>query len=236
MDTTTLTKRKLPAEFESSQGKENVAPGNPRRRPAEETSKRAKTLAEIREAVSFLIDEPMVPDSQMSGSEDESDYEEEENERASDNNDDDGLEITTTRLQHRRPVLTTARPSIINRLSTSYSHAEDDIPSGPLAFHAPTAGATNGGFKVPSLLRRATTNLSTTSNTSTSTTAPTGAEGGVRRGGSKKSNIHYQAREAERRKIVDASDKRRKESVKKSVLTKGRQSVLGSFGKDCGFE
>lgn len=117
----------------------------------------------------------------------------------------------------------------------NHSHAEDDTPSGPLAFHAPTAGATNGGFKVPSLLRRATTNLSTTSNTS-GTTTPTGGEGGVRRGGSKKSNIHYQAREAERRKVVDASDKRRKESVKRSVLTKGRQSVLGSFGKASGFE
>ncbi|RDI89407.1 hypothetical protein Vi05172_g829 [Venturia inaequalis] len=236
MDTTAATKRKLPAEFESSQGKENVAPGNPRRRPADETSKRAKTLAEIREAVSFLIDEPMVPDSQMSGSEDGSDYGEEEDEQASDNADADGLEITTTRLQHRRPILQTARPSIINRLSTNYSHAEEDTPSGPLAFHAPTAGATNGGFKVPSLLRRATTNLSTTSNMSTATTTPTGAEGGVRRGGSKKSNIHYQAREAERRKVVDASDKRRKESVRKSVLSKGRQSVLGSFGGDSGFE
>lgn len=84
-------------------------------------------------------------------------------------------------------------------------------------------------------MRRATTNLSTTSNTSTGTTTPTGGEG-VRRGGSKKSNIHYQAREAERRKVVDASDKRRKEEVRKSVLTKGRQSVLGSFGRTSGFE
>lgn len=234
MDTTAATKRKLPAEFGSSQGKENIAPQNPRRRPADETSKRAKTLAEIREAVSFLIDEPLVPDSQMSDSEAGSDVEEED-EQASDNDDEDGLEITTTRVRRRTTVLRTVRPSIINRLSMNHSHAEDETPPGPLAFHAPTAGAANGGFKVPSLLRRATTNLSTTSNTS-GTTTPTGAEGGVRRGGSKKSNIHYQAREAERRKVVDASDKRRKESVKKSVLTKGRQSVLGSFGKASGFE
>ncbi|TID12825.1 hypothetical protein E2P81_ATG09774 [Venturia nashicola] len=237
-DTTTASKRKLPAEFESSQsqGKENVAPGNPRRKPADETSKRAKTLAEIREAVSFLIDEPMVPDSQMSSSEDGSNDEHEEDEQASDNDDDERPGITTTRLQHRRPVLTTARPSIINRLSMNYSHAEDNTPSGPLAFYTPTAGATNGGFKVPSLLRRATTNLSTTSNTSTGTATPTGGEGGVRRGGSKKSNIHYQAREAERRKVLDASEKRRRESVKKIVLTMGRQSLLEILGKESRFE
>ncbi|QDS68040.1 hypothetical protein FKW77_009669 [Venturia effusa] len=233
---TSATKRKLPADFEASQGKENVAPTNPRRRPVDETSKRAKTLAEIREAVSFLIDEPSVPDSHMSESEAGSEYEEGGDEQISDNDEGDSLEIPTTRLQHRRPVLQTARPSIINRLSTNYSHAEDETPSGPLAFHAPATGASNGGFKVPSLLRRATTNLSTTSNTSTGTTTPTGGEGGVRRGGSKKSNIHYQAREAERRKVLDASETRRRESVKKSVLTKGRQSVLGSFGKVSGFE
>jgi mediator of replication checkpoint protein 1 len=109
-----------------------------------------------------------------------------------------------------------------------------------LAFQAPTTGTTSGGFKVPSLLRRATTNLSTTSTTSTGTTTPTTTptKGGVRRGGSKKSNIHYQAREAERKKLVDASEQRRKERVKKTVLGTGRQSVLGSLGgaKFSGFD
>lgn len=215
---------------------------NPRRRPADETSKRAKTLAEIREAVSFLIDEPLIPDSQMSGSEagseSGSDYDGAE-QNASDDGDDDGLEITITRNSRRTTVLRTVRPSIINRLSMNHSQAEDDTPSGPQAFHAPTAGATNGGFKIPSLLRRATTNLSTTSNSSsgTTTTVQKGNESGVRRGGSKKSNIHYQAREAERRKVVDAGKERRRESVLKSVVGTGRQSVLGSFGKAAsGFE
>jgi mediator of replication checkpoint protein 1 len=214
---------------------------NPRRRPADETSKRAKTLAEIREAVSFLIDEPLVPDSQVSGSEAGSDYEDEDEDEASDDG-KDRIEnvITTTRVRRQTTILRTVRPSIINRLSMTRTHSEDDIASGPLAFHAPIAGSTSGGFKVPSLLRRATTNLSTTSNTSSGTTTPSagGAESGIRRGGSKKSNIHYQAREAERKKVVDASERRRKEEVKKTVLGTGRQSILGSFGvgKHSGFE
>jgi mediator of replication checkpoint protein 1 len=212
---------------------------NPRRRPADETSKRAKTLAEIREAVSFLVDEPLVPNSQVSESEAGSDYEEEDEASDDGENEMEGI-ITTTRVRRSTTILRTVRPSIINRLSMTRTHSEEDTTSGPLAFHAPSAGATNGGFKVPSLLRRATTNLSTTSNTTSGNTTPsTGAsESGIRRGGSKKSNIHYQAREAERKKVVDASERRRKEEVKKTVLGTGRQSILGSFGmgKNSGFE
>ena len=59
----------------------------------------------------------------------------------------------------------------------------------------------------------------------------------MRMGGSKKSNIHYQAREAERKKIVEAADRKRKEEVKKSVRGKGRRSMLGVLGSyNSGFE
>lgn len=102
MDVAVSTKRKLPSEFEVSQGKENVAPSNPRRRPANETSKRAKTLAEIREAVSFLIDEPLVPDSQVSGSDAGSDYDEDEEDEEEDGRapGDDGIEKGMSLLEH----------------------------------------------------------------------------------------------------------------------------------------
>jgi mediator of replication checkpoint protein 1 len=224
-------KRKAPHEQEQSGGKENVPPMSHRRRVDDGTSKRPATLAEIREAVSFLIDEPLVPDSQVSGSEAGSDHEDDYNDEKIERTASLRREISLT------TVLGNARASVVNRLSIVHTH-EEHIGSGPQAFHSAASNSLSG-FKVPSLLRRATTNLSSTSSTtsSSSTTPTTGAENGVRRGGSKKSNIHYQAREAERKKIVEASDRRRKEEVKRSVIGKGRQSVLGVFGsKGIGFE
>jgi mediator of replication checkpoint protein 1 len=223
-------KRKAPQEQEQSGGKENVPPMAHRRRLDGGTSKRPATLAEIREAVSFLIDEPLVPDSQVSGSEVGSDHE--------DDYGDDNVERTAN-VRHEVSVTTVlgnARASVVNRLSIVHTH-EENTGSGPLAFHSAVSNSLSG-FKVPGLLRRATTNLSTTSTTSSdSATSTTGPENSVRRGGSKKSNIHYQAREAERKKIVEASERRRKEEVKRSVIGKGRQSVLGVFGsKGRGFE
>jgi mediator of replication checkpoint protein 1 len=211
-------------ENDQSGGKENVPPMANRRR-TEAKTKRPATLAEIREAVSFLIDEPLVPDSQVSGSEDEDEFDEEERAQA----------IGFHRESTSTTILGNARASVVNRLSMVHT-LEERTGTGPQAFHS-AASNSLANFKVPSLLRRATTNLSTTSSTSSSSSTSTGADGGVRRGGSKKSNIHYQAREAERKKIVEASERRRKEQVKKNVIGKGRQSVLGALGsKGMGFE
>jgi mediator of replication checkpoint protein 1 len=223
-------KRKAPQEQEQSGGKENVPPMGHRRRVDDGTSKRPATLAEIREAVSFLIDEPLVPDSQVSGSESGSDHEGEYE-------DDEGQRVVTVHREvSAMTVLGNTRASVVNRLSMIHTH-EENTGSGPLAFHSAASNSLSG-FKVPSLLRRATTNLSNASSTSSSSTTPAPtADNGVRRGGSKKSNIHYQAREAERKKIVEASEQRRKEQVRKSVIGKGRQSVLGVLGsKGLGFE
>jgi mediator of replication checkpoint protein 1 len=217
-------KRKASHEADETGGKENVPPMTNRRR-TEAKEKRPATLAEIREAVSFLIDEPLVPDSQVSGSDGEDEYDEEERAQA----------IGFRRESTSTTVLGNAKASVVNRLSIVHTQ-EEHIATGPQAFHSAAANSLSN-FKVPSLLRRATTNLSTTSSTSSGSNSSTGADGGVRRGGNKKSNIHYQAREAERKKIVEASERRRKEKVKKSVIGKGRQSVLGALGsKGMGFE
>jgi mediator of replication checkpoint protein 1 len=224
-------KRKAPQEQEQSgDGKENVPPMSHRRRLDGGSSKRPATLAEIREAVSFLIDEPLVPDSQISGSESGSDHEE-------DYGDDQEQTRRVRQEFSSTTILGNARSCVVNRLSVVRTD-EEATESGPLAFHSAASNSLSG-FKVPSLLRRATTNLSNTSSTASSgtTTPAPSADNGVRRGGSKKSNIHYQAREAERKKIVDASERRRKEQVKRSVIGKGRQSVLGAFrSKGLGFE
>jgi mediator of replication checkpoint protein 1 len=223
-------KQRAAQEHEQFGGKENIPPMGHRRRADVGTSKRPATLAEIREAVSFLIDEPLVPDSQVSGSESGSDHE------GDSGDDQDHRTVRIRREVTATTVLGNARASVVNRLSIVHTH-EENTGSGPLAFHS-AAATSLSGFKVPSLLRRATTSLSNASTTSSNSTTPApSADNGVRRGGSKKSNIHYQAREAERKKIVEASDRRRKEQVKKSVIGKGRQSVLGGLGtKGLGFE
>lgn len=192
-----------------------------RRVGVEASMTRPTTIAEIRESLSFLVDGPLVPDSQRSDSEDE---------------DSDAMDVDATTETsgqgESRIVLQSVSASVVNRLSTM--RAEKEYPNGPMAFHAPASTSTPG-FKVPSLLHRAT-NLSSTSNSSSGTSTTT-TESSVRMGGSKKSNIHYQAREAERRKIVEAAERKRKEEVKKIVLGKGRRSILGALGSSgSGFE
>jgi mediator of replication checkpoint protein 1 len=165
--------------------------------------------------VSFLIDEPhSIPESQFSASEGEDEEEPTRDARAS------------------RPI--------IDRLTLSRSNSAAEATSGSMAFHAPSAGA-HPGFRVPSLIRRATSNLSAKGSTTGSTnssgnTTPVEGPQGVRRGGSGKSNIHYQAREAERRAALEKSDKRRRESIRKKAVKASRRglSVLGNL--DSGFE
>jgi mediator of replication checkpoint protein 1 len=218
-------KRKLPSEFA-------VPNMSHRRRPAQDdTFKKPVGPVELRNSISDLLDEPLVPDSQLS---DQSDDEE------------DDSDLGRAIRQHRNDsnsssVLNPVRPSIINRLTNSRQNSmstdddESQAPSGPMAFHTSTSNTNL--FKMPSLLRRATTNLSTTSNTST-TISTTTNENAVRMGGSKRSNIHFQAREAERMKKVVDVERRRTERIRKSVAGKGRVSVLGtSLGrKGSGFE
>ena len=201
----------------NSQEKENRPP-HLHRTTTNETARKPASLAEIRDSVSFLIDEPhVIPESQFSVSESE--------------DEDDGARHAPA---HR---------AIIDRLSLSRETSAINSSaksSGALAFHAPSAVSHQPGFRVPSLIRRATSNLSaktsTTNSTSSGTTTP--VEGtGVRRGGSGKSNIHYQAREAERRAALEKAEERRREKVRKRVVKGSSRSVLGVLGVgDGGFE
>jgi mediator of replication checkpoint protein 1 len=216
-------KRKLPDEFDDeSVGKENVPPRNPRRTYADDSSKRPTSLAEIRESLSFFLEDSIVPDSQI----DLSDHEEDS---------DLSLSFSFNRTDTNTSTDSfSSRTSVINRLVRTDS--EDSMTSKPLAFQTGSA-ATGPTFKVPSLLRRAT-NLSTNSNSSTGTSNSSRSnESGVRMGGSRKSNIHYQAREAERKLVVDAADQKRKAQVKNKVMSSKGRSILGLLRKgDSGFE
>ncbi|KAF2001895.1 hypothetical protein P154DRAFT_544776 [Amniculicola lignicola CBS 123094] len=199
--------------LESDSQKENRPPPNLRRTAASEGfARKPMTIADIQHSVSELLEDPgmhMVPESQYSS--------------------DSDLEVEP-------PVKLTRQP-IIDRLSrtntsSSISSTTSATTSANMAFHAPTSSAHQPGFRVPSLVRRATSNISTVSTGSSGASTPTE---GVRRGGTGKSNIHAQAREAERRAKMEKVEGRRKEGLKKKIgaLRKGR-SILG--GLDGGFE
>ena len=201
-------KRKSP----SSSQKENRPPPN-MRRPDNGLARRPITLADVQNSVQELLEDSrvVVPDSQY----------------ASDS--DSELEIVD------KPV----RKTVVDRLTLSrQSTLESSQDSaGGMAFHAPSRGGALPGFKVPSLIRQATSNLSATSERSEARTSQN-SEGSVRRGGTGRSNIHAQAREAERRALVEKSEKRRKELLKKKVdgarRKGGMRSVLGDLSG--GFE
>jgi mediator of replication checkpoint protein 1 len=201
-------KRKSP----SSQ-KENRPPPQARRTAASDSMTRKPiTLEDVQHSVSELLDDPrvMVPDSQYLSDSDEADD---------------------------QPVRTT-RKAIVDRLTLSrQSTIETSAADSGLAFHAPARTSTGPSFRIPSLMRQATSNLSTASERSSSTAGQSKAESGVRRGGTGRSNIHAQAREAERRAVLEKKESRRKEALKRKVdvgRKSGMRSVLGDLGG--GFE
>ncbi|KAF2830448.1 hypothetical protein CC86DRAFT_367209 [Ophiobolus disseminans] len=203
-------KRKSP----SNSQKENRPPPNLRRTAGSDNlTRKPITLADVQHSVSELLEDSriMVPDSQFSESE----------------SDD---ESPAPNVSSRKPIvdrLTLSRTSSISEAATD---------GGSLAFHAPSRATTAPGFRVPSLIRQATSNLSATSESRRSSGAGTPTES-VRRGGTGKSNIHAQAREAERRLLLEKKDKKRKEVLRKKVSAGrkgGMRSVLGDLGG--GFE
>ena len=202
-------KRKSP----SSSQKENRPPPN-LRRTDNGLARRPITLADVQNSVSELLEDSriVVPDSQyLSDSDSE-------------------LEIVD------KPI----RKAVVDRLTLSRQSTLEDsqgsIGGEGMAFHAPTRNS-QPGFRIPSLIRQATSNLSATSERSESRTSQS-SEGGVRRGGTGRSNIHAQAREAERRALLEKKEVRRKEVLKKKVdgarRKGGMRSVLGDLSG--GFE
>jgi mediator of replication checkpoint protein 1 len=202
-------KRKSP----SSSQKENRPPPNLRRTAgSDKLTRKPITMADVQHSVSELLDDPriMVPDSQFSESEDDEDS----------------------------PAPNATRKPIVDRLTLSRtpSISEAAAEGGNLAFHAPARSSNAPGFRIPSLIRQATSNLSATSDSRKSSGASTPVET-VRRGGTGKSNIHAQAREAERRKVLDKKEIKRKEALRKKVSAGrkgGMRSVLGDLAG--GFE
>lgn len=183
------------------------------------TGKKPSNISEIRESLSSLIEEPnsvvadVVSDS------------------------DDDLEIEGEALrqdkENRDPfALRRSNVQIVDRISLKRQSSSSISNSTRLAFSTST---TNSAFKVPALLRRATTNNSIASSTSSGVSGGMGAVGGseggdgVKRGGKKNSGIHFAARENERKAGLQKTEKRREQKLVKGA-EKRRRVVGGLFG------
>ncbi|KAF2749596.1 hypothetical protein M011DRAFT_484996 [Sporormia fimetaria CBS 119925] len=131
---------------------------------------------------------------------------------------DSDLEIETSNTALEKPI--------IDRLRTAHTSVSRQ---GHMAFVTNT-NAPRPGFRMTALRRATGSSVSITTSGSM-----TPVEGGVRRGGTGRSNIHAQAREAERQAALEKVTKKRRETLAKKVAMKrGQRSVLRDL--DEGFE
>lgn len=257
-------KRKRP--LEPSAAASNRLPPNLRRTAATD-SKRPSTLDEIRQTVSFLVDEPdsfiaPEPSSDIEGSEQGEEERipatyDENGELNVDENDDDLDFIDNSDKPSARPSYAARRTNsepkpntssksktaVIDRLSllrTRTSSLSSTSNSSRLAFHAPASGP-NSGFRVPALLRRATTNSSiNSSGSSTNTSGGFGTERSASdnaktkvsvAGGSKKASVNfYQKSRLEERERELKGRVGKKEKVPTRTTGQGMAGLLGRKG------
>ncbi|KAK3327148.1 MRC1-like domain-containing protein [Cercophora scortea] len=232
--------------------------------------KKPSNIGDIRESLSNLFDEPLnfssvIPATEL-GSDSDGEVDDHGNNISSSTIAESPRRTTTTKENPRR---TTARGSvtIVDRISLKRNSSSNisNASGGAgtrLAFATTTTTATTSntttatssitGFKVPALLRRATTNslLSTTTTTSSSGTGS--GTGSTTQGGvgnvsvsanatgfgddakikkttttSKRSGVNYFARENERRAALAEGDKRREARKLKGVA--GRSKIVGGL-------
>ncbi|KAI1814196.1 hypothetical protein GGS20DRAFT_431845 [Poronia punctata] len=225
-------------------------PGPSERRP--KAVVRPSSIAEVRRSLSALLEEPnasvgsVIPATEV-GSDDE---ENEEFERPS----------TSSSNQENRAPSGRRTNAVVDRIalkrnSSSSISTSSAGGSGRLAFTAPsTAGS---GFKVPALLRRATTNSTklvsspnvgaspasssgmvqasaTSHSSSLNKAASFGDDGKLKKTASKHSGINYFAHENERRAKVAEAEKRRE--ARKWKDAEGRSKVVGGLFGTGSFE
>jgi len=219
------------------------------RRTQTSAFRKPASLLEVRDSVSFLLDEPdttMVgptaleydSPSESDGADDDQnpqDGEDDELTAEGARQNDGGFAPNPAGFDaHAMPPprmpasqrRTAPKPAVVNRLSLKRGSSTSESALGRTAW---AAGPNTGGFKVPSLLRRATTNIASAAANDRGVTTPNfSREGsGVKMGGTKKSSLAYQARAEERRAIVDASAKRREENTARIAQMRRNSSVMG---------
>lgn len=196
------------------------------RRTMNDAFRKPTSLADVRESVSFLIDEPHGADTRMITFSD------------SEHEDDSVHPATTAERAPYSARRTAAKPDIVDRLilkQASTTSESIDTSNGAMAFHS---GRSFSTFRTSASLLKRTATATSTKSTNMPPPAMLSRDesSGVRMGGSKKSSINYAAREAERRVVVEKAEKRRQENVKK-IAGMRRKGGLGSMkGFAGGFE
>jgi mediator of replication checkpoint protein 1 len=234
--------------------------GAPNRAPAHlrrtKDGKKPSNISEIRESLSTLLDEPVavIPSTDLGSDDSDAEDEDEGEDEDEDSREDqrpspsssDKENHSWTRPNPRR----TAKPqtAVVDRISLKRQSSSTLSTSSTsrLAFAAPSSAAST--FKVPALLRRATTNSllsnsSSTSSSGVSTPANTfgrsaggsgaggfGADDGkIKKTAGKRSGVSYLARENERRAAL-AERETRREAKKWRGAEKRVKAVGGLFG------
>lgn len=233
---------------------------------------RPTSMLDVRESLSFLLDEPsqeLAGPSALEDDDSDLEIEDEPSPVQHDSDDADKDEIATEQARQNDggfapnpksmedkammppPRLpgpqrrTAAKPAVVNRLSLKRGSSSSS--SGSADGRSAWATGSSGSSKTPSLLRRATTNLSNSGANDRGITTGGAAGndrgvtvgGGARVGGNKKSSLAYQARAEERRSIVEASARRRADNTAKiAELRRANSSSMArlGFGGGSGFE
>ncbi|ROV96250.1 hypothetical protein VMCG_07657 [Cytospora schulzeri] len=211
--------------------------------------RKPSNIGEIRETLSNLLDEPS-GNTVISATDPGSDSDGDEGGEASSSNKENA---NPRRTRHAGPVVD--RISLKRQGSSNMSNASGGGGgggggNGRLAFAAPSSSAgSGGGFRVPALLRKATTNSLMGSAGSgsgvggaagTPAAAMAAAAGGgggsaggfgeeakIKRNAGKRSGISYLARENDRRAAVQEAEKRREQRKFRAV--EGRSKVVGGL-------
>ena len=232
---TTANKRRAPMHDDDAADR---PPAKHRRTVA--AFKRPTSLLEVQQSLSFLLDDPSPagaagtviaasPSSPASESDDRAEARARQTDAGS-------ASPPRAPAPHRRTA--PANPPVVNRLALN--RAASASAASALGRTAWAAGPHTDGFKVPSLLRRATTSASGAAGAAgandrgvtTGTAArDAGSSGGVRMGGGKKSSLAYQARAEERRAIVEAGARRREANTRRVAgLRRRGGSGAGGLG------
>ncbi|CZR42980.1 uncharacterized protein FPRO_08104 [Fusarium proliferatum ET1] len=189
----------------------NRVPGYLRRT---KDGKKPSNIGEVRETLSDLLEEPhgsVIPATEV-GSDSEGE--------------DNTIIETRSDKENGTSNPRRGRVAVVDRISLK-RNGSSNVSTGRLAF----ATASNSSFKVPALLRRATTNsfvsgtVSTTSSGSPAPASGFGEEAKIKKGASKKSGVHAFARDSERRAKLEQNERKREERK-----IKGAEKRVGVVG------
>ncbi|UNI20535.1 hypothetical protein JDV02_006613 [Purpureocillium takamizusanense] len=214
---------------DSQPAKQTLVPGEDRapahmRRTKGAAAKKPANLGEVRETLSSLLEErqpSVVPATEVgSDSEDEQ----------------DGQGSPRSDKENREPNPRRTGPAVVDRISLKRNASSSSASGARLAF----AAQGTSSFKVPALLRRATTNSTIMSGSTASSgsggstgTAVMGSAGGfgedakIKRGAGKGSGINGFAREREAAGAVKESERRREQRKVKGAVR--RVGVVGGL-------